>query len=122
VSILTAALSPQVLRTPQNRGNSTTAISPDHLHAALALQDYAARSAAWALEPDTGDPIAEHIHTALLQAPDGLTRTQLRDLPNRNVPVRRVEQALANLAAAGKADRKRVLTTGRPAELWTAQR
>jgi hypothetical protein len=99
-----------------------TAIGPDHLHAALALQDYAARSAAWALEPDTGDPIAEHIHTALLQAPDGLTRTQLRDLLNRNIPVRRVEQALANLAAAGKADHQRILTAGRPAELWTARR
>lgn len=99
-----------------------TAIGPDHLQAALALQDYAARSAAWALEPDTGDPIAEHIHTALLQARDGLTRTQLRDLLNRNVPVRRVEQALANLAAAGKADRQRILTAGRPAELWTAKR
>jgi hypothetical protein len=99
------------------------AIGPDHLQAALALQDYAARSAAWALEPDTGDPIAEHIHTALLQAPDGLTRTQLRDLLNRNVPVRRVEQALANLAAADKADHQRILTTGgRPAELWTAKR
>jgi hypothetical protein len=98
------------------------AIAPDHLHAALALRDYTARSAAWALEPDTGDPIAEHIHTALLHAPDGLTRTQLRDLLNRNVPVRRVEQALANLAAAGKADRQRILTTGRPAELWTAKR
>ena len=100
-----------------------TAIGADHLHAALALQDYTTRSAAWALEPDTGDPIAEHIHTALLQAPDGLTRTQLRDLLNRNLPVRRLEQALANLAAAGKADRQRILTTGgRPAELWTAKR
>jgi hypothetical protein len=98
------------------------AIGPDHLQAALALQDYAARSAAWALEPDTGDPIAEHLQTALLQAPDGLTRTQLRDLLNRNVPARRVEQALANLAAAGKADRQRILTAGRPAELWTAKR
>lgn len=100
-----------------------TAIGPDHLQAALALQDYAARSAAWALEPDTGDPLAEHIHTALLRSPDGLTRTQLRDLLHRNTPARRLEQALANLAAAGKADHQRILTTGgRPAELWTATR
>jgi hypothetical protein len=101
----------------------TSAIGPEHLQAALALQRYAVRSAAWALEPDTGDPLAEHLHAALLQAPDGLTRTQLRDLLNRNVPVRRLEQALANLAAAGKADHQRILTTGgRPAELWTAKR
>jgi hypothetical protein len=98
------------------------AIGPDHLQAALALQNYAARSAAWALEPDTGDPIAEQIHAALRRSPDGLTRTQLRDLLNRNIPARRLDQALANLAAADKADRQRILTTGRPAELWTAKR
>jgi hypothetical protein len=93
-----------------------------HLEAALALQAYAIRSAAWALEPDSGDPLAEQIHTALRHAPDGLTRTQLRDLLHRNTPARRVDQALANLAAAGKADRQRILTTGRPAELWTARK
>jgi hypothetical protein len=99
-----------------------SAITPDHLQAALALQNYTIRSAAWALEPDTGDPIAEQIHTALRQAADGLTRTQLRDLLHRNTPARRLDQALANLAAAGKADRQRILTAGRPAELWTARR
>jgi hypothetical protein len=98
------------------------AIESDHLQAALALQDYAARTAAWALEPDTDDPIAEQIHVALLRSPDGLTRTQLRDLLNRNIPARRLDQALANLAVAGKADRQRILTAGRPAELWTAKR
>jgi len=92
-----------------------------HLEAALELQAYTIRSAAWALEPDTGDPLAEQIHTALRHAPDGLTRTQLRDLLHRNAPARRVDQALANLAAAGKADRQRILTGGRPAELWTAR-
>jgi hypothetical protein len=92
-----------------------------HLEAALALQAYSGRSAAWALEPDTGDPIAETIYTALTQSPDGLTRTQLRDLLHRNAPARRVDQALANLAAAGKADHQRTLTGGRPAELWTAR-
>jgi hypothetical protein len=97
------------------------AIDPDHLQAALALQSYAARSAAWALEPDTGDPIAEQLHAALRRSPDGLTRTQLRDLLNRNIPARRLDQALANLAAAGKADRQRILTAGRPAQLWTAK-
>jgi hypothetical protein len=97
------------------------AIAPEHVHAALALQDYAARSAAWALEPHTGDPIAEHVHTALRHARDGLTRTQLLDLLHRNVSARRLDQALANLAAANKIDRQRVLTGGRPAELFTAK-
>ncbi|MCA1680743.1 MAG: DUF3987 domain-containing protein [Actinobacteria bacterium] len=97
-----------------------TKIQPEHLHAALALWDYAARSAAWALGQATGDPLAEHIHAALTRSADGLTRTQIRDLCQRNLPAERVEQALSTLAAAGRARRQRTLTAGRPAELWTA--
>ena len=96
------------------------AIEPEHLQAALALWDYAQRSAAWALRQATGDPLAEHIHAALARSPDGLTRTQIRDLCQRNLPADRVEQALHALAAAGRAQQQRALTGGRPAELWAA--
>ncbi len=95
-------------------------IGADQLHAALALRDYAARSARWALDPTTTDQLAAEIHAALIHAPDGLTRTQLRDLYHRNQPTTRVDHALAELAAAGKASPQRVLTAGRPAQLWTA--
>ena len=95
-------------------------IEPEHLHPALALWDYATRSAAWALGQATGDPLAEHIHAALARSPGGLTRTQIRDLCQRNLPADRVEQALQALAAAGRAQQERTLTGGRPAELWTA--
>jgi hypothetical protein len=95
-------------------------IQPDHLRAALALWDYAERSAAWALGQTAGNPLAEHIHAALARSPDGLTRTQIRDLCQRNLPADHIEQALATLAAAGRAQRQRTLTAGRPAELWTA--
>jgi hypothetical protein len=95
-------------------------IQPDHLRAALALWDYAARSATWALGQATGDPLAEHIHAALQRSSGGLTRTQIRDLCQRNLPAERVEQALHALAAAGRAHQRRTLTAGRPAELWTA--
>jgi hypothetical protein len=95
-------------------------IRPDHLRAALALWDYAARSAGWALGQATGDPLAEQIHDALVRSPDGLTRTQIRDLCQRNLPAQRIDHALATLAAAGRAQRQQALTAGRPAELWTA--
>jgi hypothetical protein len=95
-------------------------IQPEHLHPALALWNYTARSAAWALGQATGDPLAERIHTALTRSPDGLTRTQIRDLCQRNLPADRVEQALNTLVAAGRASQRRALTGGRPAELWTA--
>jgi hypothetical protein len=97
-----------------------TRIYQQHLQAALALWDYANRSAAWTLGHSTGDPIAEQIHTALMRSPDGLTRTQIRDLCQRNLPAGRVDHALAALAAAGRASRQRTLTGGRPAELWIA--
>ncbi len=100
--------------------NGASTISADQLHAALALRDYAARSARWALDPTTTDQLAAEIHAALIHAPDGLTRTQLRDLYHRNQPTTRVDQALAELAAAGKITSQRVLTAGRPAQLWTA--
>jgi hypothetical protein len=95
-------------------------IQPEHLHPALALWDYASRSAAWALGQATGDPLAEHIHAALTRSPDGLTRTQIRDLYQRNLPADRVKQALNTLAAAGRAHQHHTHTGGRPAEHWTA--
>jgi hypothetical protein len=96
-------------------------IQPVHLDAALALWDYAQRSATWALERTSGDPLARQIHTGLCHAlPDGLTRTQLRDLLHRNPTTQQLDQALAALAHDGKITSQRVLTNGRPAELWTA--
>jgi len=100
--------------------DATNKIRPEHLTAALALWDYAARSAAWAINHSTGDPLAEQIHAALARSPDGLTRTQLRDLLHRNHPAERVDQALHALARAGRATRRQTPTAGRPAETWTA--
>jgi hypothetical protein len=97
-----------------------TTIHLAHLNAALALWDYATRSAAWALADATGDAVAEQIHAALLAAPDGLTRTQLRDLFQRNTPAVNIDQALTTLAQAGRAHRQRHTTGGRPADIWTA--
>ena len=96
-------------------------IQPVHLTAALALWNYAQRSAVWALERTSGDPLAHQIHTALThQLPGGLTRTQLRDLLHRNPTTTQLDQALAALTNDGKITSSRILTAGRPAELWTA--
>jgi len=95
-------------------------IKTEHLTAALALWDYTARSAAWALAQATGDPLAEQIHAALLRSPDGLTRTQISQLLHRSLPVHQLQQALDTLAAAGRAHPTKITTAGRPAELWHA--
>jgi hypothetical protein len=95
-------------------------ITTTHLNAAIALRDYTARSAIWALTPTTTNPLAEQIHTALRHAPNGLTRTQLRDLHHRNASTTQLDHALQALANNRTATRQRILTAGRPAELWTA--
>jgi hypothetical protein len=100
--------------------DSANAIRPEHLQAALALWDYAARSATWALGQTTGDPVAEQLHAALACSPDGLTRTQLSQLLHRNLPAEQLQRALHALAAAGRAHHTKILTAGRPAELWHA--
>ena len=92
-----------------------------HLNAALALWDYAARSAAWALGHTSGDPLAEQIHAALATNPYGLSRTQIRDLFHRNQPAHAIDHALATLTRTGRAHHRRVTTSGRPADIWTAQ-
>jgi hypothetical protein len=99
--------------------DAANTIRPEHLTAALALWDYAHRSAAWAINHSSRDPLAEQIHAALARSPDGLTRTQIRDLLQRNHPIERVEQALHTLASTGRATRQQTRTAGRPAETWT---
>lgn len=95
-------------------------ISPPHLSAALALHDYAARSAAWALTGATGEPLAEQIHAALRQHPGGMTRSQISQTLNHNQPAGQIDHALHALNAAGRVTSTQIPTGGRPAQLWTA--
>jgi hypothetical protein len=95
-------------------------IGPQHLTAALALHDYAASSAAWALAGATGQPLAEQIHVALLANPAGLTRSQISDTLKHNQPAGQIDHSLRALQAIGRATVTQVATGGRPAQLWTA--
>ncbi len=95
-------------------------ITPPHLNAALALHDYATRSAAWALNGATGQPLAEQIHAALQDSPAGLTRSQISDTLKHNQPASQIDHALHALQAAGRATVTQIATGGRPAQLWTA--
>lgn len=95
-------------------------IHAQHLTAALALHNYAARSAAWALTGATGQPLAEQIHAVLRQHPGGLTRSQISQTLNHNQPAGQIDHALTALHAAGRATATQIPTGGRPAQLWTA--
>jgi hypothetical protein len=95
-------------------------IAPPHLRAALALHDYATRSAAWALQDATGQPLAEQIHAALQTNPAGMTRSQISDTLKHNQPARQIDHALRTLHNTGRATATQIATGGRPAQLWTA--
>ncbi|MCA1677871.1 MAG: DUF3987 domain-containing protein [Actinobacteria bacterium] len=97
-------------------------INPPHLIAALALQDYAARSAAWALSRATGQPLAEQIHAALKANPAGLTKSQISDTLKHNQPAGQIDDALRALQTIGRATVTQIPTGGRPAQRWTATR
>jgi hypothetical protein len=95
-------------------------IAPPHLNAALALHDYATRSAGWALTGATGQPLAEQIHAALRHTAAGLTRSQISDTLKHNQPAGQINDALRALQTAGRATVTQIATGGRPAQLWTA--
>lgn len=95
-------------------------ISPTHLHAALAVWDYAARSAAHVFGDSLGDPMADDIRRALAEHPDGLTRTELRDLFSRNRTRTEIGRALDLLVGAGLVQPQTRRDRGRPIECWTA--
>ncbi|HTX01604.1 MAG TPA: hypothetical protein VMD59_22670 [Acidimicrobiales bacterium] len=91
-----------------------------HLEAALSLWSYAAASARYVFGSSLGDALADDIHRALSQEPTGLTRSEIRDLFNRNRSSRAISEALARLARAGYASMERRQHRGRPTEIWHA--
>jgi len=104
--------------------DGASSIEFEHLQAALALWDYAARCAIWALGDATGVPLAEQLSRTLAADPDELSRSQLRDSLNRNYPSAQVTEALESLEKAGRAERRmrKNPNGGRPAEVWRAIR
>lgn len=94
-------------------------IDAPHLLAALAVWQYADASARYIFGSSLGDKIADEILRRLRQAGDaGLTRNDLRDAFQRNVPADRIGTALELLQRKGRAIVEKVATEGRPSEVW----
>ena len=96
----------------------STWIAAEHLESALALWDYAERSVGAIFGGLLGDPTADAILTKLRRSPEGITRTEIRDLFGRHVKAIAIEQALGALEAEGLASKETQETGGRPAERW----
>ena len=103
--------------------DGNTSIEPIHLNAALALWDYADKSAKYIWGDLTGDGTADEILKALRSTPNGMTRTQISNLFGRNVTSGRIARALSLLAEHGKAIPRLSPSggaSGRPTEVWQA--
>ncbi len=99
--------------------DGTTVIDAEHLAAASAIWDYAARSVAMLFGSTTANPLSEQIHAALV-ATGAMSRTDIRDLFSRNRPAADIDNALAALQRCGRARPVKVVTAGRPAQFWHA--
>jgi hypothetical protein len=89
--------------------------------AALALVNQSTRSIKYIFGDVLGDPDADAIYTALEHAADkGLTRTDIRDLFQRNLSQTRITRALEYLVTYELASYQMELTKGRPRQRWFA--
>jgi len=95
-------------------------IKPVHLHAALALWDYAEASVRYIFGNAIGDPIADQILAALKNSQKGFTRTEISNLFGRNIKADRLQKALTSLQIHGLALVEALETDGRKAEIWKA--
>jgi predicted ArsR family transcriptional regulator len=91
-----------------------------HLLAALAVWQYAEHSAILLFGGRTGDGHADQILAALREHKEGLSRTELHQVLDNNVPALRLTSLLKELQVAGWVDSKKVKAEGkgRPAEVW----
>lgn len=99
--------------------DSSCHIRRSHLLAALALWDYAERSARYVFGSSLGDPTADEILRALRCHPAGMTRNEIREHFSRNKPSQEIGRALGVLLEHGHARRVAEKDTGgRNAERW----
>ena len=98
------------------------AIGIGHLKGALALWDYTARSAAYVFADSLGDRVADEIWRAICDHDSPITRSQIRDLFERNKTKTQIDAALGALVAAGRIERRTLPGRGRPVEVWSPRR
>jgi hypothetical protein len=104
--------------------DGSASIELDHLIAARAVQSYCAESIRYVFGEKIGSSNADAILAALGNAyPEGLTRTEIRDLFSRNAEAGVIATALQELQSLGRVTMsRRVNGRGRPTEVWTLTR
>jgi hypothetical protein len=101
--------------------DGSSLVEPEHLNAALAVWDYCEASAGFLFGNATGDHVADQILDALRRSgSQGMSRTQIRDLFNRNESKDRIESALRVLEDRKLAERK-IWGADQRTEMWFAR-
>jgi len=93
-------------------------VNVDHLHAALALWDYAEKSAMTIFGQLSGNPMADRILAELGKSPDGLSETDIYNLFGKHKSATEIDATMSVLRAAGKVEPEPVTTGGRPKTIW----
>jgi hypothetical protein len=96
----------------------STEIQKPHLEAALALWKYCEDSAAFIFGNALSNSLSDQVLKALRCTPDGLTRSDLRDLFNRHRSSEEIGMALQLLEERGSAECQMEDSGGRPIERW----
>jgi hypothetical protein len=97
--------------------DGASAIGVPHLMAALALWNYVEQTIRHVFGDSLGDAVADEILQLLRAAPNGLTRTEIRDFFGRHGSDR-TARALGLLLKHGMARCDQQKTKGRPVERW----
>lgn len=102
--------------------DSSRQIEAEHLHAALALWQYAEESARLVFGDAVGDETADAILRALETRPGGMTRTDINGLFGRNKASSDIGRALGALVQLGRAHatHEGSYEGGRPSQRWLA--
>jgi hypothetical protein len=99
----------------------SAAIRREHLAAALAVWNYAEASCRYIFGDALGDPVADEILGALRRTEEGLTRSEIHGLFQRNRQESEISRALAVLVEYGLAHSVAEATGGRRLERWFAR-
>jgi hypothetical protein len=99
-------------------------IEEDHLRAALAFWSYADASAKLIFGEEPEDPLVALVLDKLRQNPAGMTRTDLHNAFSRNIPAKKLLEALAKLRDVGDtfSESEKTGKPGAPSERWFARR
>lgn len=123
VGALTARSEAQVLRLSALYAlvNGSSIIDRDHIEAALAIWHYNVATIKHIFGEALGDPVADKIRNALLDAPDcTLSRSEISNLFSRHADSSRVQAALDLLEELDLARPWNEPTAGRPVERWSS--